>query len=41
VASYDDLRAALENYKPGEDVTVRFIRDNKEQTAKVKLQASN
>ena len=41
VASYDDLRAALENYKPGEDVTVRFIRDNKEQTAKVKLQAAN
>jgi len=41
VASYDDLRAALENYKPGEVVTVRFIRDNMEQTAKVKLQAAN
>lgn len=37
VRSFDELVATLDNYKPGEQVELSFIRNNSTQTAKVSL----
>lgn len=41
IENYDDLRLALDKYKPGDTVTVRYLRENEERTAEVRLQAAN
>jgi len=38
VMGYDDLRNVLESHRPGEMVNVKFLRNGKERTTKVKLQ---
>ena len=38
VENIDQLSSALERYKVGDEVTVKFLRNDKEQTAKVRLQ---
>jgi S1-C subfamily serine protease len=38
VDNFDDLGAALEKYKVGDTVTVKYLREGKEQTTKVRLQ---
>lgn len=40
IRTYADLRNTLEDYKPGDSVTVRYLRDDEEKTSKVRLQAS-
>ncbi|MEM9488402.1 MAG: trypsin-like peptidase domain-containing protein [Myxococcota bacterium] len=39
VSNYDDLYNALDNYSPGDTVTVHFTRDGKKQRTKVRLVA--
>lgn len=38
VDNFDDLGSALEKYKVGDTVTVKYLREGKEQTARVRLQ---
>jgi S1-C subfamily serine protease len=37
IKSYDDLFSIIDNYKIGDTVTVKFIRDNKEKLVNIKL----